>query len=74
MQGVLNMHLQKMARAIARQHGHDGAIIITKSPEGIYHVGLAGLTDQEVQDACCVGIHLDLQSMADRAAAEEGAS
>ncbi len=71
MRGLLNMPLQKMARAIARQHGHDGAIIITKSSDGAYHLGLAGLTDREIQDACCIGIHLNLLDIEDRIAAEE---
>ena len=60
---VMNMPLAKTARAIARQHGHDGALIITKSSDGVYHVGLAGLTDQEIQNALCVGIHLNFTMM-----------
>lgn len=71
MRGVLNMPLRKTARALARLHGHDGAIIITKSSDGVYHVGLAGLTDREVQDACCVGIHCNLLDMEARLAPEE---
>ncbi len=71
MHGLLNMPLRKTARAIARQHGHDGAIIITKSSDGVYHLGLSGLTDREVQDACCIGIHLNLLDIEDRIAAEE---
>ena len=71
MKALLNMPLRKMARAIAKQHGHDGAIIITKSSDGTYHMGLAGLTDREVQDACCIGIHRNLRDMEDRIA-EEG--
>lgn len=51
-----NMPLRKMALAIARQYQHDGAILITKSADG-YHIGVSGLTDQEVQEALCVGIH-----------------
>ncbi len=66
MPSMMNMPLGKMARAIARQHGHDGALIITKSSDGIYHVGLAGLTDREIQDALCVGIHLNFTMMDER--------
>ena len=72
MKSLLNMPLRKMARAIAKQHGHDGAIIITKSSDGTYHIGLAGLTDREIQDACCIGIHLNFCDMDDRIA--EGGS
>ncbi len=66
MGALLNMPLAKTARAVARQHGHDGALIITKSSEGIYHMGLAGLTDREIQDALCVGIHLNFTMMEER--------
>jgi len=54
-----NVPLEDMARAIARQHGHKGAILITVSDDG-YHVGVAGLDDREIQDALCVGIHHNL--------------
>ena len=57
-----NVPLNKMARAIARQHDHDGAIIITKSEQG-YHLGVAGLSDREVQEALCVGIHQNFRQM-----------
>ena len=57
-----NMPLEDMARAIARQHGHKGAILITVSDDG-YHVGVAGLEDREVQDALCVGIHHNMAMM-----------
>ena len=63
MPSVMNMPLAKTARAIARQHGHDGAIIITKSSDDVYHVGLSGLTDRQIQDALCVGIHLNFTMM-----------
>ena len=59
---IQNLPLNKMARAIARQHGHDGAIIITKSSEG-YHLGVSGLSDREVQEALCVGIHQNFRQM-----------
>ena len=57
-----NLPLKNMALAIARQHGHDGAIIITKSDEG-YHIGVAGLSDHDVQEALCVGIHHNFRQM-----------
>lgn len=69
---VLNIPLAKMARAVAKQHGHEGAIIITKSSDGVYHVGLAGLTDREIQDGLCVGIHLNFTMMDARVVDEDG--
>ncbi len=57
-----NLPLKNMALAIARQHGHDGAIVITKLSEG-YHLGVAGLSDREVQEAFCVGIHQNFRQM-----------
>lgn len=63
MPGVVNIPLRKMASAIARQLGHDGAIIITKSSDGFYHVGLSGLTDREIQNALCIGIHCNFSDM-----------
>ena len=59
---VQNLPLKKMALAIARQLGHNGAIVITKSSEG-YHLGVAGLSDREVQEALCVGIHQNFRQM-----------
>ncbi|MCP4406574.1 MAG: hypothetical protein GY807_02205 [Gammaproteobacteria bacterium] len=50
------MPLRKTALAIARQRGHSGAILITKSEEG-YHIGVSGLSDSEIQEALCTAIH-----------------
>ena len=57
-----NMPLRKMALAIAKQHGHDGAILITKSKDG-FHIGVSGLSDSEIQEALCIGIHHNFRMM-----------
>jgi len=61
-----NMPLKNMAMAIAKQHQHDGAILITKSEEG-YHIGVSGLSDREIQEALCIGIHHNFRMMEDSA-------
>ena len=53
------VNLERMARAIARGYGDKGAVVITVGESG-YRVGVAGLTDRELQDALCVGIHHNL--------------
>ena len=51
--------LERMARSIARSYGDKGAVVITVGESG-FRVGVAGLTDRELQDALCVGIHHNL--------------
>ena len=60
---ITNVPLRKMALAIAHQHGADGAIVILKSSDGTYRIGLSGLTDVEIQNALCVGIHHNFLQM-----------
>ncbi len=48
-----------MARSIAASYGDKGAIVLTVSEEGI-RIGVQGLTDREVQEALCVGIHYNM--------------
>jgi hypothetical protein len=53
---VRPMPLKKMAASIAATYGDDGAIIITRGPDGI-RVGVHGLDGQELQEALCVAIY-----------------
>ena len=57
-----NLPLNNMARAIARQRKDDGAIIITKSEHG-FHIGVGGLSGQDVQDCLCIAIHYNFMKM-----------
>ena len=63
MPSLMNMPLHKTVQAIARQMGHEGGVLITKSFEGAYHVGVSGLTDREIEHALCVGIHHNFNRM-----------
>ena len=56
---VAAIDLKRMARSIAANYGDKGAVIITCGPEG-FRIGVSGLTDRELQDALCVGIHHNL--------------
>lgn len=53
------VNLERMARSIARAYGDKGAVVISVGEDG-YRVGVANLTDRELQDALCVGIHHNL--------------
>lgn len=54
--------LRQTAAAIAQSTKSEGAIVITSSEEG-YSMGVAGLDDHSVQEALCVGIHLNFVQM-----------
>ena len=56
---IIAVDLQRMARSIAASYGDKGAIVLTVSEEGI-RIGVQGLTDHEVQEALCVGIHYNM--------------
>ncbi len=45
-----------MARSIAANYGDEGAIVISKGPDG-YRFGVEGLTPEEVERAACLLIH-----------------
>ena len=63
MPSITSMPLHKMVQAIARQMDHEGGVLITKSFDGEYHIGVSGLTDQEIQNAFCIGIHHNFNKM-----------
>lgn len=48
--------LKRMERSIASSYGDKGAIVLTVGERGV-RIGVHGLTDREIQDALCVGIH-----------------
>ena len=58
-QKIVAIDLERMARSIATSYGDNGAVVITSGPEG-FRIGVSGLTDRELQDALCVGIHHNL--------------
>ena len=45
-----------MAASIASNYGDKGAVVITVGDDG-FRIGVSNLTDRELQDALCVGIH-----------------
>ena len=48
--------LKRMAGSIAASYGDKGAVVITVGDDG-FRIGVSNLTDRELQDALCVGIH-----------------
>ena len=56
------LDLERTARSIASNYGDKGAVVITLGEDG-FRIGVSGLTDRELQDALCVGIHHNLLRM-----------
>ena len=56
MGGPTPIDLERMAGPIASSYGDKGAVVITVGDDG-FRVGVANLTDRELQDALCVAIH-----------------
>jgi hypothetical protein len=54
-QNVRPLDLATLAASISRNYGDDGAIIVTKGPDG-YRVGVHNLSLDEAKDALCVAI------------------
>jgi len=52
-----NLPLRKIALAIARQYGAEGAVVVLKFPDGDFRTAVSGLTDDEIKDALYIGIH-----------------
>jgi hypothetical protein len=52
---VRPLNLTTLAASIRRSYGDDGAIIVTKGPDG-YRVGVYNLSLDEAKDALCVAI------------------
>ena len=56
---VYPVSLRKMARSIAASYGDEGAIVISKGPDG-YRFGVEGLSPDEVERAACLLIHYNV--------------
>lgn len=56
---VRAIDLKRMAGSIAANYGDKGAVVITVGEDG-FRIGVSNLTDRELQDAFCVGIHHNL--------------
>ena len=57
--GSAPISLKKMARSIATSYGDEGAIVISKGPDG-YRFGVEGLSPDEVERAACLLIHYNV--------------
>ena len=53
---ILPLDLKRMAASIAANYGDKGAVVITVGDDG-FRIGVSNLTDRELHDALCVGIH-----------------
>lgn len=56
---VAAIDLKRMVGSIAASYDAKGAIVITVDSEE-FRLGVSNLTDREIQDALCVGIHHSL--------------
>lgn len=63
-QNIAAIDLKRMAGSIAASYGDKGAVVITVGDSG-FRIGVANLTDRELQDALCIGIHHNLLKLAD---------
>ncbi len=61
---IIPMDLERTARSIATNYGDKGAIVITVSSDG-FRIGVADLTDRELQDALCVAIYHNVRKSLD---------
>jgi hypothetical protein len=50
------LNLESLAASISRNYGDDGAIVVTKGPDG-FRLGVHNLTLEEAKDALCVAIY-----------------
>ena len=51
------LKLRNTARAIARNYGDKGAMIISVNADGRVRIGTEGLTPEELRNALCVAIN-----------------